>query len=156
MEKEFTAYGQEWKKQMKSMNKDMIIEIAAGIGKQLEQSKSEQLSECCSAEVKHTVCDNVLLPDVFVYVVACSSGSWDSFHWWIGGIFNEPKDAEELKDKLNAEAKRIKDECPVKGNKDDMSEEDEDKYWTYFSSKENAMEWNDATVKEYPVNKPCR
>ncbi len=56
MEKEYTAYGQEWKKQMKSMNKDMIIEIAAGIGMQLEQLKSEQLSECCSAEVKHTVC----------------------------------------------------------------------------------------------------
>ena len=99
---------------------------------------------------------NVLLPAGFVYVVECSSGSWDSFHWWIGGIFNEAKDAEELKDKLNAEAKRIKDECPVKGNTDDMSEEDEDKYWTYFSTNENAMEWNDAKVKEYPVNKPCR
>lgn len=91
-----------------------------------------------------------------LYVVECSSGSWDGFHWWVGGIFNEQKDAEALKDKLNAEAKRIKDECPVKGDPYEMNEEDEAKWEKYFVANETSMEWNEAKVKEYPINKPCR
>lgn len=91
-----------------------------------------------------------------IYVVECSSGSYDSYHWWIGGIFNEQKDAEVLKDQLNVEAKRIKDECPVKGNTDEMSEEEEDRYWEHFVSNQELMEWNEAKVREYPTNKPCR
>lgn len=96
--------------------------------------------------------------DEVIYVVECSSGSWDSFHWWIGGIFNKREDAEACICELNAYAKKIKDDCPVKGNPSDMSEEDEHKYFTYYhnSGHDNYMEWREAKVKEYPINKSCK
>lgn len=91
-----------------------------------------------------------------VYIVECSSGSWDSYHWWIGGIYNDVKDAEELKDRLNAEAARVKEEFSIKYNEDDMNEEDTIKYWEYYEKHEEMLEWNCAKVKEYPLNRLCR
>ena len=92
-----------------------------------------------------------------VYIVECSSGSWDSYHSWISGIFENPQDAENLKTKLNDEYKRILDECPVKGNPDDMSDEDEIKYIEHFRKyPEYFREWNEAEVKEYALNEEIK
>ncbi len=94
------------------------------------------------------------IPNIFseIYILQCSSGSWDGFSWWIGGVFNNINDAEEMKIKLNMEAQKIKDDCPVKGNTDDMSEEDENKYWSYHARNEKLMEWGDCLVVKYPLN----
>jgi hypothetical protein len=88
-----------------------------------------------------------------IYVVECSSGSWGSYHWWIGGIFNNPQDAESVRDKLNAEAKAIIDEAPHKDkDPDDLSDEEEREYMQHFSNRWSLREWRPAVVKKYPLN----
>lgn len=99
----------------------------------------------------------VTFPNKFnskVYVVECSSGSWDSYHWWIGGITLDEQEAHKMCDALNAEAERIKSECPYQGDPygDDITAEEETAYWSYKMKYENEMEWSPAVVKEYPFN----
>ncbi len=99
---------------------------------------------------------NVLLGDGFVYLVECSSGIWDSYHWWVGGIFEKQEDAEKYAQKLNDENKRLKElECPIKTPVEDMTDEEETEYYRWWNGNNDAMEWNGAKVKQYPVNKPC-
>lgn len=88
-----------------------------------------------------------------IYVVSCSSGSYDSFQWWIGGIFDDLKMAEDVRDSLNQLAKTVQNACPIKYH-EDMTDEDDDKYWLYFAKNQLMMEWSDAEVKEYPLNTP--
>ncbi len=85
-----------------------------------------------------------------VFIVECSTGCHD-FKWWIGGIFTDINLANELRDKLNEEARRIKSECPIRNEDDENSE---DIYWKYYISNEQYMEWINAIVKEYNLNKP--
>lgn len=85
-----------------------------------------------------------------VFIVECSTGCHD-FKWWIGGIFTDINLANELRDKLNEEAMRIKSACPIRNEDDENSE---DIYWKYYISNEKYMEWNNAVVKEYSLNKP--
>lgn len=80
-----------------------------------------------------------------VFVVACSSGSHDSYCWWIGGIFGNLQDAEDLKDKLNAKAEAIQKLCPP-------FDEDSEEYWDYLIANEKYMEWGGANVLEFPFN----
>lgn len=96
-----------------------------------------------------------------VYIIECSAGSWDSYHTWIGGIYTNEKSAEIAKNKLNLDAKIIRDNCPVKPTEDGitdydiletLSEEDQQKYWEYFSKHTDEMEWNEATIRKYPLN----
>ena len=87
-----------------------------------------------------------------VYVVECGSGGMSDLSWWTSGIFINKKDAEDLRDKLNAKAERIRNDCPVKGSTDDMNEEDENTYWNYYSENTTWMDWIPAEVKERPLN----
>ncbi|MDX9847414.1 MAG: hypothetical protein RBT74_10580 [Tenuifilaceae bacterium] len=89
-----------------------------------------------------------------VYIVKCSSGDWDDFRWWIGGIYTQKEDALKLKRNLDRKAKRIQGKCPVKKDLTDMSEEEEKLYYSYHSEHELWMDWNNATVEEVFTNKP--
>ena len=90
-----------------------------------------------------------------VYVVECSAGSYDSFHWWIGGMSLDKEEAHRMADELEAEVERIKSECPFRGDPydDDTSPEQEAAYWEYYSRFSNEMEWGRAEVKEYELGK---
>jgi hypothetical protein len=99
---------------------------------------------------------NVLLGAGFVYLVECSSGSWDSYHWWVGGIFEKQEDADKYAQSLNDENKRLKEvECSIKTPFEDMTDEEETEYYRWWNGNNDAMEWNGAKVKQYPINKPC-
>jgi len=84
-----------------------------------------------------------------IYVVECSSGSYDSFHWWIGGIFTNKEDAEQAKDTLNEAAKKVRDEAPKKTSRSTGT--GSNKWWKYKIKHPNEMEWSEAKVKEYPL-----
>lgn len=88
-----------------------------------------------------------------VYVVECSAGMYDDYHWWIGGIFTHAQDAESLKDKMNIEAKAVLDSCPVKYDAL-MSDEKMTQYYDYWRENKTYANWNEATVQEYPLNQP--
>jgi hypothetical protein len=93
-----------------------------------------------------------------VYLVECSAGSWDSYHWWVGGIFENQEDADKYVQALNAENKRlVEEECPFKGQIEDMNltDEEDEIYYRWYSKHSDAMEWNGAKVKQYPLNNPA-
>ena len=50
----------------------------------------------------------------FVYLIECSSGSWDSYVHRVGGIFLNEEEAIVACDKLNAKIEKILDSCPIK------------------------------------------
>lgn len=93
----------------------------------------------------------------FVYIVECSSGSWDYYCWWIGGIFENPEDAEKYAQSLNEENERVLAiECPVDEelNIDDATDEEVKLYFDWAEANGKAKDWNGAKVKQYPLNKP--
>lgn len=72
-----------------------------------EFMKDNAITECSPNDLFDFLKER--FPDAFsesVYVVNCSSGSWDCHQSWIGGIFKNFEDAEKLKDKLNQEAEK--------------------------------------------------
>jgi len=95
----------------------------------------------------------------FVYLVECSAGCWDSYHWWVGGIFENQEDADNYAHALNIENQRLLEvECPFKEPVEDMdlTEEEDDKYYRWWNDHNDAVEWNGAKVKQYPINNPAR
>lgn len=87
-----------------------------------------------------------------IYLVECSSGSWDDYHSWVGGIFKTKEAAEMARDILNEKSKEVKDRCPVKTKFEDMTDEEENIYWKYkIENKE--MDWNESVVKDYLLDK---
>ncbi len=94
-----------------------------------------------------------------VYVIEVSSGSFDSYSWWIGGICDDIELANQIALELNENAERVRKECPVQVNddcEDEMTDEQEKLYWRYHAQYNNEMEWNGAVVKEYSLNQTIR
>lgn len=95
-----------------------------------------------------------------VYIVKSDSGQYDDWHWWIEGIFDNPQDAEALKDKILIAVLRDKEApCPIEGMNEDselegLSDETIEVYFNWWNSREHAKEFNNCSVKEYPLNKP--
>lgn len=87
-----------------------------------------------------------------VFVIMCESGHWDSYHTWIGGIFDDSKKAKEECDKLNARAKQIQDSCPIKKREEDMSDEEEVIFNSWWVNNQTYAEWGPAKVVEYTLN----
>lgn len=88
-----------------------------------------------------------------LYIVERTYSNFGEVWWNIAGIFTNPKDAEELKDRLNAEAQRIKDESPPYPE-DGLFEDDEQMhaYYAFWRENDEYDSWTGATVMEYPVN----
>jgi hypothetical protein len=88
-----------------------------------------------------------------IYSVECSSGTWDDFRSWVAGIFDSKDKAEEYAKYLNENAKMLREvECPIKKPLEDMTEEDETKYYEWWDLTNDAMDFNGAKVKEYELN----
>ena len=111
-----------------------------------------------------------------IYVVECSSGEWDGYHTWIGGIFDTNELAEQCVIDINEEVRIIKENAPpdpdeIYEKKEEeltesefdawcMSEDNNmyelnDAFYEYLSSTSNinnAMDWNSATIKVFNVN----
>ena len=90
-----------------------------------------------------------------VYIVECHSGDFDSYTTWIAGVYTTNEAASELSNRLNTEAKVIKDNCPVKYS-DDLSDEDDEIYWNYHVKYQKAMEFGEAEVREIILNKEIK
>ncbi len=89
-----------------------------------------------------------------LYIVHCSQGDWDDYTHWIAGYFTNPKDAEDLKDKLNSQAGMIQAASPFPNDDGlEMDSDDYIKYWDYRLKNEVAMEWKGAEVIEVVMNK---
>ncbi len=90
-----------------------------------------------------------------IYIVECSAGSFDSFRTYISGVYDELGLAEELKDKLNAENLKIREEfnrLRDPQNPDDMSPAQDDFYYR----NQQALEFNKAEVVTYILNKEIK
>lgn len=95
-----------------------------------------------------------------VYVVEASSGSHDGYHTWIHGIYLTEKDAEESRDKLNADwevKKNIPAPYPVDEDGDLMDENisntDKNIYHNWWFINHEAKEFNKGVVREYTIGK---
>lgn len=96
------------------------------------------------------------MEDKFVYIVECSSGSYDSSEWWIDGIFEKKEDADKHAQELNDEKNRFKElDPPYRKKVEDMTNEELTEYMKWWDYKFDAMEFNGAIVKKYPLNKPA-
>lgn len=92
-----------------------------------------------------------------VYIVECSSGSWDYYCWWIGGIFENLEDAEKHAQSLNEENERVLAiECPIdkEANIFNATDEEAKLYFDWAEANDKARDWNGAKVKQYSMNKP--
>ena len=85
-----------------------------------------------------------------VFIVECSAGLHDDWHWWIDGVYNNIEKAEKRKVKIEANVKEIQDKCPIQYH-DDMTEDDEHKYYLYLAKHPNEMEWYGCKVNEYKL-----
>lgn len=92
--------------------------------------------------------------DQNVYLVERVFAAYGEVWWNVAGIFTNPKDAEELKDRLEAEAKRIKDECPPYPE-DGLFENDEtmNAYYDFWRENPEYQSWSHSQVHEFPINK---
>lgn len=129
-----------------------------------EFAESHQISynEQIESLILNAIREAVIQPPLenkSVYVVECSSGIWDEYHWWIDGIFENPEDAEKHAQSLNDENKRVLAiECPIQldedSNMDDATNEELKLYLDWAEVNSKAKEWNGAEVTQYPLNKP--
>lgn len=92
--------------------------------------------------------------DKNMYIIECSSGSFDSYSNWVGGVFSDKNKAQAEVDRLTAEAKRIVEECPIKGNPEEFTDEEDEKYLHYWAKHQKAFEWSHPEIKEVEINKP--
>lgn len=95
-----------------------------------------------------------------VYIVEASSGSYDDYAWWIHGIYLTSEEAEQSKNKLNAEweaKKNILPPFPVDKDGDlideNLSPEEKKIYHIWWRDNFYSEEWNGAKVKEYEIGK---
>jgi len=87
-----------------------------------------------------------------VYVIQCESGHWDSHHTWIGGIYDDLDLANLDCKKLNDRAKAVQDSCPIKKKIEEMTDEEEEIYDIWWAKNQEAVEWEDAKVKDFELN----
>jgi len=88
------------------------------------------------------------------YVVECSSGQHEDYHWWIAGIFDDACTAEVLKiaiDKTVEITKNIPQPFDINQYLTDKQWEAYDKWNTENYQSE---QFNSSKVVEYPFNKP--
>ena len=91
-----------------------------------------------------------------IYVVRCSSGSWEESVWWIGGIFTKKEDAIKVAEKLNLDMERKKAtsaESPIKKSFEEMTEEELEIYDKWTQDRTDAEDWRGAKVLTYDLNK---
>ena len=92
-----------------------------------------------------------------VYVVKADTGSWDSYDWWIHGIFTDKEIAQAECDKLNTEMEKRKAfPCPIEVDEDqidDLTEEEFDIYHKWYMATSEAKEFNQAKIVEYELGK---
>ncbi len=88
-----------------------------------------------------------------VYVIICESGHWDSYHTWVGGVFDDETKAQNECDKMNNYAKQVQDSCPVKKHENDMSDEESEIFNTWWIRNQTYTEWGPAKVVPYTLNK---
>lgn len=91
------------------------------------------------------------------YVVECSAGSYDDFHWWIAGIFLDAFDAEKLKKEIETKIEIAKNiPSPFEEDKlEFLTDEQSDVYCKWWNDNNDAKEFNIAKVVEYPIGKSC-
>ena len=87
------------------------------------------------------------------YVVECNSGQYDDYHWWIAGIFEDAFAAEKLKQEILKEIEIIRNtEAPYEfENIEELTDEQYDIYYKWRQETNQADEFNEATVVEYPL-----
>ncbi|MEY3501721.1 MAG: hypothetical protein RL308_3394 [Bacteroidota bacterium] len=93
------------------------------------------------------------------YVVQSSAGEHDDYRWWIEGIFNNPFDAENLKDIINNTMeiyKNLPEPFLQDANSKGWTMAQHFEYDNWHSYNSIAIEFNGAKVVEYPFGKSCR
>lgn len=88
-----------------------------------------------------------------IYIIICESGHWDSYRTWVGGVFDDETMAQNECDKMNTYAQQIQDSCPVKKDPDNMSDEEEELYESWWLKNKKYAEWGPAKVVPYILNK---
>ena len=88
-----------------------------------------------------------------VFVVECVFGKYEDVQTEIIGVFDDQEAANAVRDKLNAKAKEVQDNCPVDAKVLNLSEEDEATYISYYLKNTIFMNWQEASVLEYTINK---
>jgi hypothetical protein len=86
-----------------------------------------------------------------IYVLKEESGTWDSYHWWIAGLFTKKEDAEIHQLTLLTKATEIKLACPEYPG-EDATEEQEDLYWNYHAKHGTYIDSYKVSIMEIPEN----
>jgi hypothetical protein len=98
-----------------------------------------------------------LLATGFCYVVECSAGQYDDYHWWIAGIFDNAFDAENLKREIDKNIEIVRNiPEPFALDMDNLTEKEYIAYDKWSGDHYEAWEFNSAKVVEYPFGKSCR
>ena len=100
-----------------------------------------------------------LLATGLCYVVQSSAGEHDDYRWWIDGIFNNPFDAEKLKDIINNTMeiyKNLPEPFLQDANSKGWTMAQHLEYDNWHSQNSIAIEFKGAKVVEYPFGKSCR
>lgn len=87
-----------------------------------------------------------------LFVIECSAGEYDDYHWWIEGIFTNEIVAKDLCKKLNVEKEAEKLIPNPFKDIENLTEEEDAKYHEWWLMNDKANEWVEAKVVEYPVN----
>lgn len=93
------------------------------------------------------------------YVVQSSAGEHDDYRWWIEGIFDNAFQAENLKDIVNNVMevyKNLPEPFLSDANSKGWTMAQHAEYDNWHSQNSIAIEFNGATVVEYPFGKSCR
>lgn len=94
-----------------------------------------------------------------LYLVKCSAGSWDSYHEWIGGVFDNIDLANDLINELKEKTNLIKSNAPENPDYENYNEDNwniyEKKYEVYqdyYFKHQNDMEYNGSVIIPYNLN----
>lgn len=95
--------------------------------------------------------------DRMCYVVECSAGQYDDFHWWISGIFDNAFDAENLKREIDKNIEIVRNiPEPFSLDMENLTEEQYIAYDKWSGDHYEADDFNSSKVVEYPFGKSCR
>lgn len=90
------------------------------------------------------------MQEKIIYVVECYSGDFEPRDW-IAGFFDDKAKAEELKDKIDAEAAKIQKECPpCEEDSDDVADA---AFWSFYAKNSKWIDYKKTIVAGYPINK---
>lgn len=94
-----------------------------------------------------------------IYVVRSDSGQHDDWVWWIDGIFTNPKDAEDLKQRILLRIEEIKQsKSPIEGcSENDCTSTITDEDYIIWSNWNDLItfakeDFNGCSVVEYDLN----